>query len=40
MVVALTTGQWVALRSVTGTVDVFAALEQVLDADLTQESER
>ena len=40
MVVALTPAQWAALRKVTGTVDVFAALEQALDADLTLESER
>jgi len=40
MVVALTPGQWSALTSVTGTNEVFAALEQALSADLTQESER
>ncbi|MFR9801014.1 CoA transferase [Pseudonocardia sp. RS010] len=40
MVVALTEGQWAALRTVTGTEEVFAALEQALDADLTKESER
>ncbi|MEU7818521.1 CoA transferase [Pseudonocardia sp. NPDC049154] len=40
MVVALTEGQWAALRKVTGTEEVFAALEQALDADLTKESER
>jgi 2-methylfumaryl-CoA isomerase len=40
MVVALTEGQWSALRKVTGTEEVFAALEAALDADLTQESER
>jgi len=40
MVVALTPGQWTALMTVTGTGDVFAALEQALDADLTQEAER
>ena len=40
MVVALTEGQWTALRAVTGTGDVFAALEKALGADLTQESER
>ena len=40
MVVALTEGQWAALKSVTGTDDVFAALEHALGADLTSESER
>jgi 2-methylfumaryl-CoA isomerase len=40
MVVALTPGQWSALTSVTGTGEVFAALEQALDADLDQEAER
>lgn len=40
MVVALTPGQWSALTSVTGTGEVFAALEQALEADLTSESER
>jgi 2-methylfumaryl-CoA isomerase len=40
MVVALTEGQWFALRKVTGTEEVFTALETALDADLTQESER
>jgi len=40
MVVALTEGQWNALRDVTGTADVFAALEAALGADLTKESER
>ncbi|WNF00357.1 CoA transferase [Streptomyces luomodiensis] len=40
MVVALTEGQWSALRKVTGTAEVFAALEQALDADLTLESDR
>ncbi|WP_281689134.1 CoA transferase [Pseudonocardia thermophila] len=40
MVVALTEGQWAALRTVTGTEQVFAALERALDADLTKESER
>lgn len=40
MVVALTEGQWAALRKVTGTEAVFAALEQALDADLALESER
>jgi 2-methylfumaryl-CoA isomerase len=40
MVVALTEGQWAALRAVTGTGEVFAALESALDADLNLESER
>ncbi|RZT86763.1 2-methylfumaryl-CoA isomerase [Pseudonocardia sediminis] len=40
MVVALTPAQWAALRTVTGTEEVFAALEQALDADLTAESDR
>ncbi|MFC4942919.1 CoA transferase [Pseudonocardia sp. GCM10023141] len=40
MVVALTEGQWAALRTVTGTAEVFAALETALDADLARESER
>ncbi|MCE3555917.1 CoA transferase [Pseudonocardia sp. RS11V-5] len=40
MVVALTPAQWSALTSVTGTTAVLAALEQALDADLTQEAER
>ncbi|MFL6053966.1 MAG: CoA transferase [Actinoallomurus sp.] len=40
MAVALTEKQWAALVSVTGTKDVFAALESALDADFTQESER
>lgn len=40
MVVALTPAQWVALRTVTRTEDVFAALEQALNADLASESER
>lgn len=40
MVVALTEGQWDALRKVTGTAEVFAALETALGADLTQEAER
>jgi 2-methylfumaryl-CoA isomerase len=40
MVVALTEGQWDALRKVTGTAEVFDALETALAADLTQESER
>lgn len=40
MVVALTEGQWNALCDVTGTRDVFAALEKALDLDLRQESAR
>lgn len=40
MVVALTPGQWSALKTVTGTDEVFAALEHALDADLTGETER
>lgn len=40
MVVALTEGQWRALREVTGTGAVFAALEQVLGADLDLEADR
>ena len=40
MVVALTEAQWYALRDVTGTTQVFAALETALEADLTRESER
>jgi len=40
MVVALTEGQWRALRDVTETGKVFEALEQVLDADLTLEQDR
>ncbi|GAA1836532.1 CoA transferase [Pseudonocardia ailaonensis] len=40
MVVALTEGQWAALKKVTGTDEVFAALEAALDADLTREDER
>ncbi|HEY1974280.1 MAG TPA: CoA transferase [Pseudonocardia sp.] len=40
MVVALTEGQWGALCSVTGTGDVFSALESAMDADLTQEADR
>jgi 2-methylfumaryl-CoA isomerase len=40
MVVALTPGQWAALKTVTGTDEVFAALEHALDADLTGETER
>jgi 2-methylfumaryl-CoA isomerase len=40
MVVALTEGQWSALRTVTGTAPVFAALEKALDVDLNDEAER
>lgn len=40
MIVALTQGQWDALRDVTETGAVFAALEEVLDADLSLESDR
>ncbi|MFC5234662.1 CoA transferase [Pseudonocardia zijingensis] len=40
MVVALTPGQWTALKSVTGTDEVFTALEHALGADLTLEAER
>lgn len=40
MVVALTEGQWAALQAVTGTAEVFTALETALQADLTHESER
>lgn len=40
MVVALTEGQWRALRDVTESGAVFAALEQVLEADLGLESDR
>jgi 2-methylfumaryl-CoA isomerase len=40
MVVALTTGQWHALRDVTETGAVFGALEQALGADLDLESDR
>ncbi|WP_142062574.1 CoA transferase [Pseudonocardia kunmingensis] len=40
MVVALTEGQWAALCAVTGTREVFDALEVALDADLTRESDR
>jgi 2-methylfumaryl-CoA isomerase len=40
MTVALTQKQWAALIAVTGTEQVFAALEQALDADLAQESDR
>lgn len=40
MVVALTEGQWIALRRVTGTEHVFAALEETLGADLDREGDR
>ena len=40
MVVALTEAQWYALRDVTGTGEVFAALETAMGADLTRESDR
>lgn len=40
MVVALTEGQWSALCDVTGTREVFAALEVALGADLTDEADR
>jgi 2-methylfumaryl-CoA isomerase len=40
MVVALTEGQWDALCSVTGTREVFRALEAAMDADLNLESDR
>ena len=40
MVVALTEGQWKALRRVTNTERVFAALEETLDADLDREGDR
>jgi 2-methylfumaryl-CoA isomerase len=40
MVVALTEAQWRALRDVTETGPVFAALEDALDADLDQEADR
>lgn len=40
MVVALTEGQWHALRKVTGTEEVFSALEPALDVDLNQEADR
>ena len=40
MVVALTEGQWNALRRVTGTERVFSALEETLDADLDREGDR
>ena len=40
MVVALTEGQWNALRRATGTEQVFAALEEILNADLDLEGDR
>lgn len=40
MVVALTPGQWRALRDVTETGDVFGALEKALDANLDLETDR
>lgn len=40
IVVALTTGQWRALCTATGTTEVFAALEPALGADLADESDR
>lgn len=40
MVVALTEHQWRALRRVTGTEDVFGALEHALNVDLSRESDR
>lgn len=40
MVVALTEKQWHALCLVTGTADVFSALEKALSADLDDEAER
>lgn len=40
MVVALTPGQWNSLVSVSGTEEVFTALEKALDTDLTSETER
>jgi len=40
MVVALTEGQWRALREVTETAEVFAAMEKVLSADLDLEADR
>ena len=40
MVVALTEGQWNALRRVTGTARVFSALEETLGADLDREGDR
>jgi 2-methylfumaryl-CoA isomerase len=40
MAVALTEKQWTALIGVTGTKEVFAALEAALDADFAQEADR
>lgn len=40
MVVALTEGQWSALRTVTRTTPVFAALETALDVNLNNEADR
>jgi 2-methylfumaryl-CoA isomerase len=40
MVVALTEGQWQALRDVTETGPVFVALERALNADLSREGDR
>jgi 2-methylfumaryl-CoA isomerase len=40
MVVALTTHQWRALCTATGTAEVFSALETALSADLSDEADR
>ncbi|WP_436791477.1 CoA transferase [Yinghuangia sp. YIM S10712] len=40
MVVALTEGQWRALQNVTGTTEVFRALQDAIGADLDRESDR
>lgn len=40
MVVALTAGQWQALRTVTGTGEVLTALEQATGADFSRETDR
>lgn len=40
MVVALTPGQWSALRTATGTAEVFTALETTTSSDLNLESDR
>jgi 2-methylfumaryl-CoA isomerase len=40
MVVALTEGQWHSLREVTGTSDVFVALEKALAVDFDEETDR
>lgn len=40
MVVALTSRQWDALRKITGTEKVFAALEEALGVDLAEEGDR